>query len=105
MTQERFQVGRLYFIGGYHDPQRMHPCVIKPVVYVGKEPSTPQRGGDGTFQEYVFEQLESWLERKGQGSPSPETIERTEGPGDMTLVMDISQLIDELNRLRLKLGK
>ena len=105
MRQDRFKVGKTYFIGGYHDPQRLHPCVIKPVVYLGKKPGERRPSGEEDFEIYAFEELESWLARKGQGQPSPDKIEHIEGPSDMMLIMDLDQLIADLTRLRAKLGK
>lgn len=103
MAQDKFKIGKMYFIGGYHDPQRVHPCVIKPVVYLGKKPRERKPAGEEDFEIYAFEELESWFERKGKGEPNPEKIEHIEGPSDMTLIMDIDQLINDLTRLRVKL--
>jgi len=105
MAQDKFTIGKMYFIGGYHDSQRTRPCAIRPVVYLGKKTGERRPRGEEDFKIYAFEELESWFERKGKGEPNPEKIEHIEGPSDMTLIMDLDQLIDDLTRLRAKLGK
>ena len=103
MRKETFETGKIYFMGGYHDPQRTVPCVIKPVIYVGKDDSSSAKKLKQGFSRYIFEDLESWFERKGKGAANPKNLHHVEGPPEMTLVMDIDQLIKDLTHLRTKL--
>jgi hypothetical protein len=101
MLAEQFQIGRLYFIGGYLDPQRKHPCEIRPVIFLGTEPLEDDDGEERI--RYVFESLEAWFDRRGVGSPQPDDLEYIDGPADITLVMDIDGLIGELVELKSRL--
>ncbi|QJR13840.1 hypothetical protein [Usitatibacter palustris] len=99
MSDDKFQMGEIYFIGGYHDSARTFPCVIKPVVFLDAQ----RRAKAGENLTYSFEELESWLERDGQGSPNKRRMETIEGPPEMTLAMSLDELIDDLLKLRVRL--
>jgi hypothetical protein len=64
--------------------------------YIPRKKSSKSSRRDKKFEVYEFEALDSWLKRKGTGKPDPKKVEQIEGPVEMTLVMDINQLIQEL---------
>jgi hypothetical protein len=99
MTESRFKVGGMYFIGGYRDRQRTIPRQIRPVIYLGDEVISEARD----ILVFKFENLEAWIDRRGKGLPDPKCVQEIEGPPDMRLAMSLEELIEELKGLQARL--
>ena len=100
MSDARFTIGSLYFIGGYRDSARTQPREIRPVVYLG----TGDAASRSELLVMRFEDLGAWTDRRGLGEPDPQYVHEIEGPPDTKLAMSLGELIEELHDLKLRLG-
>jgi hypothetical protein len=100
MSENRFQVGNMYFIGGYSDRERTLPREIRPVIYLGKE-EIPRSKEVLVLR---FEDLDAWTDRGGVGAPDPENLHEVEAPPDTKFAMSLKELIEELQRLQERLN-